>query len=80
MEFSLSSLTNSIKEMSRLPVGVGFGVSSVEHAREISSFADAVIVGSALVKIIEENGKDERMLLEKISSFVNGLSEACVRV
>ncbi|MGI9535058.1 MAG: tryptophan synthase subunit alpha [Thermodesulfobacteriota bacterium] len=79
MEFSLSSLTKIIKESSKLPVGIGFGVSSPEQAREISSYADAVIVGSALVKIIEKNGNDETMLLSKINNFVSSLSEACVK-
>ena len=79
MEFQLSTLTNDIKELSNLPVGVGFGVSSAEHAKEISSFADAVIVGSALVKIIQENDSNKKVLLNKINTFINELSEACVR-
>ncbi|MGI9553681.1 MAG: tryptophan synthase subunit alpha [Thermodesulfobacteriota bacterium] len=79
MEFSLTSLTKTIKEKSKLPVGIGFGVSSPEQAREISSYADAVIVGSALVKIIEKNGNDETTLLSNINNFVTSLSEACVK-
>ena len=79
MEFSLTSLAQQIKEESKLPVGIGFGVSSPEQAREISSYADAVIVGSALVKIIEKNGKDEALLLSRINNFVSSLSEACVK-
>ena len=79
MEYSLTSLTREIKERSKLPVGIGFGVSSPEQAREISSFADAVIVGSALVRIIEKNGSDESAMLNRINRFVSSLSEACVK-
>jgi len=38
-----------------LPVGVGFGIKDAESAANIASAADAVIVGSAIVKRIEEN-------------------------
>jgi len=79
MEYSLDSLTKEIKEKSKLPVGIGFGVSSPEQAKEISSYADAVIVGSALVKIIEKNGDDEVLMLNSLNSFVSSLSEACVK-
>ena len=79
MEYSLTSLTKLIKDRSNLPVGIGFGVSSPEQAKEISSYADAVIVGSALVKIIEENRNDEALLLSRINNFVGSLSEACVK-
>lgn len=76
MEYSLDSLTNLIKEKSKLPVGIGFGVSSPQQIREISSYADAVIVGSALVKIIEENRDDRDLMLREINGFVSSLSQA----
>lgn len=75
MEYSLSSLTNLIREKSKLPVGIGFGVSSPQQVREISSYADAVIVGSAIVKIIEENGDNKDLMLSRMSSFVSSLSQ-----
>jgi len=51
----LSNLTARIKEASKLPVAVGFGVSKPEQASYIAKHCDAVIVGSAIVRIIEKN-------------------------
>ncbi|HXG30012.1 MAG TPA: tryptophan synthase subunit alpha [Thermodesulfobacteriota bacterium] len=77
MDYSLESLVQEIKKRTKLPVGVGFGVSTPEQASRIARFADAVIVGSALVKIIENNGQNRNGLLEEIGEFIRGLSEAC---
>lgn len=76
MEYSLAPLTKLIKKKSGTPVGIGFGVSSSQQVREISSYADAVIVGSALVKIIEEHENNKAMMLKSISNFVSSLSKA----
>ncbi|MBI4729345.1 MAG: tryptophan synthase subunit alpha [Acidobacteria bacterium] len=45
-----SGLVERIRECTRTPVAVGIGVSTPEHAREVASYADGVIVGSALVR------------------------------
>lgn len=47
-------LVHRVREVTDLPVGVGLGVSNGQQAAEVSSFADAVIVGSALVRVIAE--------------------------
>ena len=54
----LSSIIKEIKKVTKTPCAVGFGISTPEQAREIEKTADGVIVGSAIVKIIEEHGKD----------------------
>lgn len=77
LNYSLDALTNQIKSVSNLPVGVGFGVSSPEQVSEIAGYADAVIVGSAIVRIIEEHGSNKDDLLDKLSEFIRGLSGAC---
>jgi len=77
MNYSLDSLADQIKETSGLPVGVGFGVSSAEQVERIAEYADAVIVGSAIVRIIEQYGSNKDSLLEELSKFINGLSGAC---
>lgn len=46
-----------IKKLSYTPVAVGFGVSKKEHIEKLSPYADAIIIGSAIVKIVEEKGK-----------------------
>jgi tryptophan synthase alpha chain len=53
-------LVQRIREVSALPVAVGFGVSRPDHVREIGTFADAAVVGSALVSVVEESaGRDD---------------------
>jgi len=54
----LNSILHSIKEVTSLPAAVGFGINTVEQAKEISQTADGIIVGSAIVKIIEKYGSD----------------------
>ncbi|MDH5369185.1 MAG: tryptophan synthase subunit alpha [Gammaproteobacteria bacterium] len=46
---------STIRTLTELPVGVGFGIKDAESAASIASAADAVVVGSAIVKRIEEN-------------------------
>lgn len=46
---------STIRTLTELPVGVGFGIKDAESAASIASTADAVVVGSAIVKRIEEN-------------------------
>lgn len=52
----LSGLVNEIRAQSEIPVAVGFGIASPEQARRFSAVADGVIVGSAIVRIIERHG------------------------
>ncbi len=46
-----------IRKMTRLPVVAGFGISTPAQAREIGAQADGVVVGSAFIRLMEENGK-----------------------
>lgn len=65
-----------IKSMTDKAVAVGFGVSTLSQAREIARAADGVIVGSAIVKIIADNQKNNRALLAKVYNFSKKLAKA----
>lgn len=54
----LKSIVASVRSATQVPVAVGFGISTPQQASEIAKYADGIIVGSAIVKIIEEYGKD----------------------
>ncbi|MEK7713310.1 MAG: tryptophan synthase subunit alpha [Deltaproteobacteria bacterium] len=70
----IKGMVKKIKAHTKNPVAVGFGISRPEQAREISSWADGVIVGSAIVKIIEENvGK--KTMPKKVHDFVKSLKD-----
>ena len=62
----------AIKKYTRKPLCVGFGLSRPQHIAEIFKIADGAIVGSALLKVIQNNiGKKD--LVKKAGSFVEGL-------
>ncbi len=65
-------LVARIRAATDLPVAVGFGVSTPEHVREIGEFADAAVVGSALVSVIETSAGCE-CLAERMSECVRWL-------
>jgi len=49
-------LVARIRRASDLPLALGFGISRPEHVAEVCRFADAAVVGSALVNVIAEHG------------------------
>jgi tryptophan synthase alpha chain len=66
---------NVIKKNTNLPIGVGFGISNPNHAKSVSKWADAVVVGSAIIKIIE-NTHNKKLMLQKVGRFVSSLKRA----
>jgi len=69
----LESAAKQIKELSRKPVSVGFGISTPQQVKEVSRFADGVIVGSAIVKIIEDYMGSPN-LITRVGDFVFSLA------
>ncbi len=65
-----------IRSHTDLPVGVGFGIKDAESAAAIGQVADAVIVGSALVRMVEEHGDDLDALTRAMSRLVNEMRTA----
>ncbi|MFH1877909.1 MAG: tryptophan synthase subunit alpha [Candidatus Omnitrophota bacterium] len=63
-----------IKKLTSKPVCVGFGVSTPAQAHDICEEADGVIVGSALIKIIEKNILNKKLMLSEISGFAESLA------
>jgi tryptophan synthase alpha chain len=53
----LQSILTAVKSATKVPAVVGFGISTQSQVSEISKYADGIIVGSAIVKIIEEHGE-----------------------
>lgn len=54
----LESIIKSIRQNTNIPCAIGFGISTPEQAKEMSKISDGVIVGSAIIKILEKYGKD----------------------
>ena len=72
---AVTSHVRSIRHCSRLPVAIGFGISTPAQARGTARTADAVVVGSAIVNQIARHGSD-RDLVKKVSRFVGAMVKA----
>ena len=64
-----------IKTLTDIPVGVGFGISDASSAASVAKLADAVVVGSAIVKRIADCGQDRASLLDEVPAFVASLRQ-----
>jgi tryptophan synthase alpha chain len=69
-------LVERIRAVSRLPVALGFGVSRPEHVAEVTHFADAAVVGSAIVQVIAEANEQGADVGGAVEAFVRWLKGA----
>jgi tryptophan synthase alpha chain len=69
----LSAMVRAVRQTTRTPVAVGFGIHSAEQARKIAKIADGVIVGSAIVKIIARHGANAE---KPVYEYVKAMKEA----
>jgi tryptophan synthase alpha chain len=66
-----SKLVARARKFTELPIAVGFGISTPEQVANVWSFADAAVVGSAIVKVIEDSIDNDPV--EVVGKFVSGL-------
>ena len=71
----LQANLRDLRTVTNLPIGVGFGISTPGQAHEVATFADAVVVGSAISQLIEVNAQSDR-LVEIVGEFVGALKDA----
>lgn len=69
----LESITKTVKEVTDVPVAIGFGINTPEQAKKYAAVADGIIVGSAIVKIIAQYGKDAP---EEVYKYVKSMKDA----
>jgi tryptophan synthase alpha chain len=69
---AVGPLIRSMREVTDLPLAVGFGVSTPEHVAEIGRQAEAVVVGSAIMSLIEKNAGNASLEIQ-LESFVREL-------
>jgi tryptophan synthase alpha chain len=65
-------MVERIRAVSDLPVALGFGISKPDHVREVGQWADAAVVGSALVDVIAREG-GSRDLNTRVEEYVRWL-------
>jgi tryptophan synthase alpha chain len=69
-----AALVARIRRWTRLPVAVGFGISNAQHVAQVAEFADAAVIGSAIVELIERSTPDTAP--GEVSRFIKGLRQA----
>jgi tryptophan synthase alpha chain len=72
-----SGLVRRIKQCTKLPVAVGFGISNAQQFAEVTSFADAGVVGSGIVQVIEKSGTNApAAVYDFIANLLSGARQA----
>ncbi len=71
---AIAAEVEQVRQCSQVPVAVGFGITTPQDAAAVAGFADGVVVGSALVRVIAEHGGTDR-LLDEVSAFVRALRQ-----
>ena len=66
-----AALVARIRRWTRLPVAVGFGISNSEHVAQVGQFADAAVIGSAIVELIEKSTPETAP--GAVARFIKGL-------
>jgi tryptophan synthase alpha chain len=75
-----TDLVKRIRKYTRLPVAVGFGISSAEQFQQVGSVADAAVVGSAIVQAVEQNrGREAEAVAELIAALRGKVAAASPR-
>lgn len=69
----LSSIVKVVRENTKVPCAIGFGISTPEQAKKKADISDGAIVGSAIVKLIEKYGTDAP---EHVAEYVKSMKDA----
>ena len=69
----LETIVKTIRENTSVPCAIGFGISTPEQAKKMAAVSDGVIVGSAIVKLLEKHGKDAP---SHIGAYVKEMKDA----
>jgi len=75
----LSEGLEAVRALSPVPVAVGFGVSSPAQVRILRSHADGIIVGSAIVRMIEKGSMARKKMVQEVAAFVREMKRATTR-
>jgi len=76
LDRELETNVEKARKASRLPVAVGFGISTPDQVAKVAAIADGVVVGSAIVNEIADEG-DTNELAERVEAFATPLAQAC---
>lgn len=73
VEGDAAVLVRRLRQFTKLPIAVGFGISHAEHVRAVGEFADAAVIGSAIVALIEKS--EPERAAEAVGRFIARLRD-----
>ena len=76
LDSELAANVKTARKASKLPVAVGFGISTADQVAGVAAIADGVVVGSAIVNEIADEG-DTDELASRVEAFAAPLARAC---
>jgi len=65
---------SKIRKLTKMPIAVGFGISNAKQAKQIGAVADGIVIGSAVVKLIDEN-RNNHELIKIISDYAEEIKK-----
>ena len=71
----IEAKVSELRELTETPIAVGFGISKPEHVKTVTSFADGAIVGSAIIRQIEENLGQPESIVTEVGDFIEYLTQ-----
>lgn len=79
IDAGIGAYIERLRAATAAPLAVGFGISTPEHASALAPQADAIVVGSALIRLIEKVSSEGGDLEGEVARFVRDLADACRR-
>ncbi|MFA6842705.1 MAG: tryptophan synthase subunit alpha [Defluviitoga tunisiensis] len=69
----INEYVQKIRKYVNIPLAIGFGIDTPEKVKLIINYVDGIIVGSALIKIIDKNKENKNKMFEEIKTFIQNL-------
>ena len=76
LDKNLEKFILKIKIITKKPVCVGFGISTKKHVKDLKKQANGIVIGSAIIKIIEENLNKNSTMITKLSKFISSIKKS----
>ena len=76
LDINIKKFINKVRRRTKKPVCVGFGISDPKHVKELKRLSNGIVIGSAIIKIIEDNIGNKLNICKKIGIFVKKIRKA----
>lgn len=74
LDINIKNKIDNIRKYTDLPIAAGFGISKPEHVKKLKSISDAVIIGSAIIEIINSSKKED--IIKNTANFIENIRTA----